>query len=122
MKQKVVAQLSYEAEYITATNVACQAIWLARVLSKVQGAELSVPVLKVDNKSMIALIKNPVLSEQSRHIEVKYHLVHERAGRDLIDVEFIGIGDQLGDILTKSLGKIKFPELRGRTGLKNVSN
>jgi hypothetical protein len=51
MKQKVVVQLSYEAEYITATNAACQAIWFARVLSEVQGAELSVPVLKVDNKS-----------------------------------------------------------------------
>jgi hypothetical protein len=71
---------------------------------------------------VIALIKNPILPEQSRLIEVKYHLVHERAGRGLIDVEFIGIGDQLGDILTKSLGKIKFLELCGRTGLKNVSN
>jgi hypothetical protein len=29
----------------------------------------------VDNKSAIALIKNPVLHGQSKHIKVKYHLV-----------------------------------------------
>jgi hypothetical protein len=32
-------------------------------------------LLRVDNKSTIALIKNPVLHGQSKHIEVKYHLV-----------------------------------------------
>jgi hypothetical protein len=37
MKQKVVVQSSYEAEYIVAANAACQALWLARVLAEVQG-------------------------------------------------------------------------------------
>jgi hypothetical protein len=32
-------------------------------------------MLRVDNKSTIALIKNPVLHGLSKHIEVKYHLV-----------------------------------------------
>jgi hypothetical protein len=120
MKQKVVAQLRCEEEYIAAANATCQAIWHARVLSEVQGAELSDPVLKVDNKSAIALIKNPVLSRPSRHIEMKYHLVRESVGRGLIDVEFIGTADQLGNVLTKSLGKVKFQEFRERICLKNL--
>jgi hypothetical protein len=75
MKQKVVAQSSCESEYIIAANASCQALWLARVLAEVQGSTPSTPLLRVDNKSAIALMKNLVLHGQSKHIEVKYHLV-----------------------------------------------
>lgn len=50
MKQKVVAQSNCEAEYIAATNAACQALWLARVLAEVQGFTLSTPSLMVDTQ------------------------------------------------------------------------
>jgi hypothetical protein len=62
MKQKVVVQLSCEDKYIAAANATCQALWLNRVLADMQGATPGVPLLKVDNKLAIALIKNPVLS------------------------------------------------------------
>jgi hypothetical protein len=75
MKQKVVAQSSCESEYITAANATCQVLWLAQVLAEVQGSAPSTPMLRVENKSTIALIKNPVLHGLSKHIEVKYHLV-----------------------------------------------
>jgi hypothetical protein len=77
MKKKVVAQSSCESEYIAAVNAMCQALWLARVLAEVQSSAPSTPLLRVDNKSTIALIKNPVLHGQSKHIEMKYHLVRE---------------------------------------------
>jgi hypothetical protein len=54
-------------------------MWLRRVLDELEGAEPVVPKLKVDNRSTVALIKNSVLSGQSKHIEVKYHLVRESA-------------------------------------------
>jgi hypothetical protein len=44
----------------------------------------------VDNKSTIALIKNPVLHGQSKRIEVKYHLVRKSVENGRIKVEFIG--------------------------------
>ena len=59
MKQKVVAQSSCEAEYIAAANAASQGMWLARVLAEVHGSTPSVLMLRVDNKSAIALIKKP---------------------------------------------------------------
>jgi hypothetical protein len=108
MKQKVVAQSSCEAEYIAAANAACQALWLARVLAEVQGSAPRAPMLRVDNKSAIALMKNPVLHGQSKYIQVKYHLVQESVEAGLIEVEFIRSEEQLGDILTKPLGKTKF--------------
>lgn len=64
------------------------------------------PKLMVDNKSAIALTKNPVLSGQSKHIEVKYHLVRESAEEGLIE----------------ALGRAKFQELRAKIGLINVKS
>jgi hypothetical protein len=61
MKQSVVIQSSCESEYITKVNATCQALWLAHVVADVQGSVLSTPLLRVDNKSAIALIKNLVL-------------------------------------------------------------
>jgi hypothetical protein len=75
----------------------------------------------VDNKSTIALNKNPVLHGQSKHIEVKYHLVQEYAENNRIKVEFIRREEQLGDILTKPLDKVKFRELHTKIGLIDVN-
>jgi hypothetical protein len=47
-------------------------------------------------------------------------LVCESAARGQISVDFIGTEDQLVDILTKSLGRVKFQELRRRISLTNV--
>lgn len=120
MKQKVVAQSSCEAEYIAAANAACQAVWLARVQAEVQGTTTKAPMLRVDNQSAIALIRNPVHHGQSKHIQFKYHFVRESKDEGLINVKFIRSEEQLSDILTKPLGKIKFLELRSNIGLINV--
>ena len=121
-KQKVVAQSSCEAEYIAAANAACQGMWLALVLAEAHRSAPSMPMLKVDNKSAIALIKNPVLHGQSKHIEVKYHFVRESIEKGQITVDFIRSEAQLRDLLTKPLGKVKFHELRTKIGLIDVQD
>lgn len=74
-------------------------------------------MLRVDNRSSISLTKNPLLHGQSKHIQVKNHLVWDAAENGLINVEFIKSEEQLGDILTKPLGKTKFHELCSKIGL-----
>jgi hypothetical protein len=61
-----------------------------------------------------------VLHGQSKHIEVKYHLVRESAENGRIKVEFIKNEEQLDGILTKPLGRVKILELRTNIGLINV--
>jgi hypothetical protein len=55
VKQRVVALSSCKAEYIAATIGACQGVWLARLLADMTGTAVSVPMLKVDNKSAYLL-------------------------------------------------------------------
>jgi hypothetical protein len=110
LKQKVVALSSYEAEYIATTTVATQALWLSRML-----AELL--CRKVDSKSALALAKNPVFHERSKHIHIKYHFIRDCLEDGSIKASHIATTDQLADILTKSLWKSKFQEMRERIGL-----
>jgi hypothetical protein len=98
-----VALSSCEAEYIAAATTACQGVWLARLLSELRDVEVQVPVLRVDNKSTIFIVKNLVHHDRSKHIDVRFHMIWEYEQTCQIAVEFIITEEQLGDILTKPL-------------------
>jgi len=104
----VVALSSYEAECIATTTVATQALWLSRMLTELLGRKVDVVELKVDSKSALALAKNPVFHERSKHICIKYHFIRDCLEDGSIKASHIATSDQLVDILTKSLGKSKF--------------
>jgi hypothetical protein len=117
-KQKAVAISSCEAEYMAATSGACQGIWLARLLAKMQNLEPKTVKLKVDNQSAISLCKNPVYHERTKHIDIKYHFVREKVEAGKVDVSYVRTEDQLTDILTKSHRRVRFQKLRNAIGLK----
>ena len=119
-KQKVVALSSCEAEYIAASMAATQEVWLARLMEELIGRESDPPMLYVDNKATISLIKNPVLHDRSKHIEIRFHYIRECADRGLIKIDFIRTEEQLGDIFTKSLARVKFEELRSKIGVQII--
>jgi hypothetical protein len=125
-KQSVVAQSSCEAEYVAAANGVYQALWLRRVLGELEGSAPIIPSLKVDNRSAVALIKNPVLSSNGKNTSklstVKYHLVRECADQRMLEVRKVRTENQLGDILTKALGRLKFYEMRVQIGMVDVTD
>jgi len=66
--------------------------------------------LFMDNMSAIALSKNPVHHDRSKHIDTKYHFIHECIEEGKVEVEHVGTTSQLADIFTKALGRLKFLE------------
>ncbi|KAM3197870.1 hypothetical protein ACQJBY_073132 [Aegilops geniculata] len=119
-KQKIVALSSCEAEYIAAATAATQAVWLRGLVSEMLGTGKQKVQLKIDNKSANELSKNPVNHERSKHIDLKYHCIRECVEERKVEVEHVRTKDQLADILTKSLGRAKFTELRCRLGIIQV--
>ncbi|KAJ1257988.1 hypothetical protein BS78_10G038800 [Paspalum vaginatum] len=120
-KQRVVALSSCEVEFIAGAAAACQAVLLRRLLEDVTGARVPAPVLKMDNQSAIALSKDPMLHDRSKHIDTRFHFIRECAEKGDINIEFAGTQDQLADILTKPLGRKVFQELRGRIGVVKLN-
>ena len=120
-KQEIVALSSCEAEFMAATEAAKQAIWLQELLSEAVGKESKSVVVKVDNKYAIALSKNPVFHGRSKHIHKRFHFIRECVENEQIEVEHIPGSEQKANILTKSLGRIKFKEMCDLIGVKDVS-
>ena len=118
----MVALSSCDAEYIATTTAATQALWLLRILAKLLGRKVDVVELKVDNKSALALTKNPVFHERSKHIHIKYHFIRDCLEYGSIKASHIATTDQLANILTKSLGKSKFHEIRERIKLQQITS
>ena len=112
VKQRVVALSSCEAEYIATTTAATQALWLSRLLRELLDRKMEAVELKVDSKSALALAKNPVFYDRSKHIRTKFHFIRDCLEEGSIKANYIATADQLADILTKSLGKTKFQEMR----------
>jgi len=108
LKQRVVALSSCEAEYIAATSAATQALWLARLLGELLGRRTKAVELRVDSKSALALAKNHVFHERSKHIRIKYHSIRSYLEEGSVKASYINTMDQLADILTKALGRVKF--------------
>ena len=73
--------------------------------------------LLMDNKSAIALSKNPVHHDRSKHIDTKFHFIRECIEEGKIEVDYIGTEEQLADMFTKALGQARFVELRRALGV-----
>jgi hypothetical protein len=116
-KQKTIALSTCEVEYIAGAAAACQAVWLNRLLDDIAGAKAQKPILKMDNQSAIALSRNPVLHDRSKHIDTKFHFIRECVEHGRICLDYVKTQEQLADILTKSLGRTRFCELRDQIGV-----
>uniref|UniRef100_A0ACD5UHC9 Uncharacterized protein n=1 Tax=Avena sativa TaxID=4498 RepID=A0ACD5UHC9_AVESA len=122
VKQQVVAMSSCEAEYIAASTACTQALWLARLLGDLLGRDTSAVQLMVDSKSALALAKNPVFHERSKHIRVRYHFIRRCLDEGSITASYINTKDQLAGLLTKPLGWITFLGLCSRIGIVQPSH
>ena len=120
LKQNVVALSTCEAEYVATATSACQVVWLRRLLGELTGVEAHPSALMVDNQPAIALAKNPVLHDQSKHIDVKFYFLRDCVEGGQIVIEFVKTGRQLVNVLTKPLGHLRFTELKKMIGMVEV--
>ena len=99
-------------EYVSASKATSQAIWRRRIFEDIGEKQNKGIVLYCDNKSAIAIAKNQVSHERSKHISIKYHFIREAQEKGKIQVHYCQKGEQLPDIFTKVLPREKICYLR----------
>ena len=70
-----------------------------------------------DKQSGIRLSEYPVFHDRSKHIDIRYHYIRDMVQRGAIRLQHIGTDEQVADILTKPLGKVKFLTFREQLGV-----
>ena len=97
---------------MTATSSIYHAIWLRNLLKEL-GLSPKEPIkIFIDNKSEIALAKNPIFHDWSKHIDSRYHFIRECIERNDVQTKYVKLQDQAIDIFTKPLKQEDFTRLR----------
>ena len=68
--------------------------------------------LYCDSDGAIKLAENPIITNNSRHIELRYHYIRERIEKNEVVLTPIKGHDNTADILTKPLGSTLFKKHR----------
>ncbi|XP_068318271.1 secreted RxLR effector protein 161-like [Pyrus communis] len=118
VKQQSVALSTAEAEYVSAAMATSQAIWLRFVLKDFGEMQVDVTPLMCDNTLAIAMTKNPIFHQKTKHIKRKFHFIREALQENTIELIYCKSQDQMADIFTKALPKERFVYLREMFGIK----
>jgi hypothetical protein len=109
--QPTVATSTTEAEYMAAFFAVQEAIYVRRLMRDL-GFEQRMTQIMEDNQGCIFLSENPVFHQRTKHIDVKYHFVRERVESGEVKLVYVTTTDQLADLLTKPLERVRFEALR----------
>jgi hypothetical protein len=127
-KQQTVAISTTEAEYMAIAAGAQEILWMQQFVNELTQTcaqtqpqtqtptrEInmsSTATLYCDNQSALAISRNDVHHHRTKHIDIKHHFIRDHVKAKRIDVVWIPTQDQVADVLTKPLDKIKFARFR----------
>jgi ribonuclease HI len=105
-KQATVAASTTEAEYMACASAVKEALWLRMLLNDL-GVAVGPVNIMADNQSAIKIMRNPVSSMRSKHIDVAHHFVRERIARKEVVVAYVSTDAMVADVMTKALPTVK---------------
>ena len=109
-----------EAEYVAACSASYEEIWLRKLLSDIFDLQLDATCIHCDNQSCVKLSENPVFHDRSKHIEIKYHYIRDMVQRGAMKLLYVATEEQIADVLTKPLARLKFEYFRERLGVLQI--
>ena len=106
--QPIIATSTTYAEYIALTTAAQEAVSLKLLFNAFRTNTSSAVPIYEDNQGAVAISENHgAQSSKSKHFDVRYHYVRELITLKQIVVHKISSADNLADIFTKALARIK---------------
>jgi hypothetical protein len=65
----------------------------------------------IDNQGAIALAKNPIFHQRTKHIDIKYHFVREKVESGEVELIYVPTVMMQADFLTNNLANPKFTRI-----------
>ena len=66
------------------------------------------------------LSENLVFHDKSKHIEIKYHYIRDMVQRGAVKLQYVAMDEQIVDVLTKPLARVKFEYFREKLGVHQM--
>jgi hypothetical protein len=116
-QQPATAESSCEAELVALASGAREAIWLRRFLVELGIETVDSPPMRIqiDNNGARQIAEKRMLSERTKHLDVRYFSVRDNIEDKDIVLERVDSKNNVSDIFTKPLTRVPFEKFR--TGL-----
>lgn len=112
-KQSSVTKSSTFAEYVALSEAVTNVNLICEMLKDTFYMNIKKPVkIYEDNSSALIIAKHGNFTKNSKHIEVQYHFVNENYEKGNIEIVKIESENNIADIFTKALPKVKFVKFR----------
>ncbi|KAK8625704.1 hypothetical protein V6N13_056865 [Hibiscus sabdariffa] len=123
-KQDTVADSTTESEYIAASKVAKEAVWIKKFISEL-GVVPSISDavgLYCNNNGAIAQVKEPRSHQRSKHILRRFHLIREIIDRGDVEICKVHTDENIVDPLRKPLPQQKHDRHTESLGIRYASD
>jgi len=119
-KQSIITLSSCEAEYIAVNSAICHLIWLRNMLKHLGFPQENSTEIYIDNRSAIALAKNSVYHERSKHIDTCHHFIRKHVKNKEVELISCKSNDQVVDIFIKPLKGETFIKMKFMLGMTSL--
>jgi histidinol phosphatase-like PHP family hydrolase len=91
---------------MAAAHAIKEALWLRKLLPDF---DLTIETVDIncDNQAALSLLKHPIASARSKHIDILYHFARERVARKEVSFKYCSTDSMLADSLTKPVSEHK---------------
>jgi hypothetical protein len=112
-RQNVVALSSAEAEFMAASSLVQEVIYIRKLLTNLGLPQRNATEIGEDNRTCIAWSEGSVGgSDRAKHIDLRQHFVHNAVRDKVLSLRSIKSEDNVADLLTKPLAEPAFQVLR----------
>ena len=115
-RQPTVAASTTEAEYMSAASATKEALWLRKLITDLDVSSKPIEI-KSDNQGALKLLRNPISSLRTKHIDIAHHFARERSMRGEVRFSFVPTNRMIADTLTKALPGPRFALCRDGMGM-----
>jgi hypothetical protein len=116
-KQQIIALSSTESEYIGQTHMLKEILWIRQFLGELTADFNHPTILYSDNQGAIALAKNIKFHARSKHINIRYHFIHEAVENQQVNLTYVPTAKNIADVFMKLLVVPKFTYFHDKLGL-----